>query len=79
MGIEIEKGIPVPSHSQSEANKYPWQQMSIGDSFVVPRINGEPMQLTRNRANKATTYAKKFGHKHCSRAVEGGIRIWRIE
>lgn len=79
MEIKLETGIPIPSRAKSEAAKYPWKEMKVGNSFVVPRINGEPMQLTRDRANKAVTYAKKYGHKYCTRTIEAGIRVWRIE
>jgi len=78
MTIMLEKGIPVPVRSSAVAAKYPWKEMQVGDSFVVPREGDEPMQLTRERANKAVTFAKKYGMTFCQRTVETGIRIWRL-
>jgi hypothetical protein len=76
--IKIEKGIPVPERPSGSAAKYPWNQLEVGDSFVVPRMNGEPMQLTRERAGKAIQFAKKRGWTFCTRQVETGIRVWRL-
>lgn len=79
--IKIESGIPIPERISNFAKKYPWKEMKVGDSIFVDRINGEPVQLTRERASKAITYAKKFGIKFCTRAAAdgSGVRIWRIE
>ncbi len=76
--IKIETDIPVPERASNIGAKYPFADMKVGDSFLVPRINGEPIQMTRERANKAVTYAKRKGGKYCSRSGEDGTRIWRL-
>lgn len=78
--IKLEKGVPIPESPKSFASKYPWGQMEVGDSFLIPQIDNEPIQSTRERASKAVSYAKR--HKNinfCTRKVDGGIRVWRIE
>lgn len=71
--MKIEKNIPVPSpHAARE--KYPFHQMEIGDSFVVP--------VDRRTAASAacTWYKKKHGMRFVTRTTEDGkfVRVWRI-
>lgn len=77
--IKLETDIPIPVRPKSSANKYPWGEMKVGDSFLIPRVNGEVIQLVRERATKAIQWAKRTGHKYCTRASDEGVRVWRIE
>ena len=76
--IKIESGIPIPERASNMAAKYPFNDMKVGDSFLVPRINGEPVTVTRERATKAISYAKRKGGKYCSRTNDEGTRVWRL-
>lgn len=71
--IEIEKGIPVPKEIYGRRRKYPWREMSIGDSFVV--------ELRRSSVHCAISGAnRRTGMRFIARKTDDGrYRIWRVE
>lgn len=69
---EIEKGIPVPQF------KYPFRDMKIGDSFLVPCDKSE-VKVVRNRLVSAACGLKPRDAKFSCRTVAGGVRCWRIK
>lgn len=70
----IDKGIPCPTGTLLD--RFPFAQMEIGDSFLVPK--GE---MSENTARSyLSRYAKdKKDVAYRAFAAEGGIRIWRVE
>jgi len=71
MNFVIEKNVPIPPPGQT---KYPWAEMEVGDSFLVPADKG----------NSAKTAASHFirrnpGKKFLSRAEGDELRIWRVK
>jgi len=75
MEIKIEKGIPIPipAGRQGAQRKNPFDEMEIGDSFLVAE---EKIRTVRSLASFAK---KKSGMKVATRKVDGGFRVWRIE
>lgn len=74
--ITIEKGIPMPK--QTRTSKYPFNEMVVGDSFLLECLPTAP-SLARLR-NACAAYRKRDGKaetKFAVRAVEDGIRVWR--
>lgn len=69
--MEIEGGIPVSEH-RGGFYKYPWQEMQVGDSFLVADKTIQSMSSVANRA------AARFGFKFSCRSTDEGVRIWRI-
>lgn len=71
--MEIEKNIPIP-RSHAEGVKYPFPQMEIGDSFVVPIDRRVAVCMACLR------YKEKHGKQFTTRKTEDGksIRVWRI-
>lgn len=71
--IKIEKGVPVPPRrTRKGISKYPFRQMEVGDSFLMP-------DYTVVRAwGILGPYAKRLGQKYTVRTVEGGARVWRV-
>jgi hypothetical protein len=69
MAFEIEKGVP----RQAPNVKYPFADMQVGDSFLVPR------GTARIVASAAVWAAARGYGKFSCRTVEGGVRVWRIE
>ena len=69
----IEKGIPIPPHGNSRTSKYPWADLCVGDSFFVPGVKTDAMAGSKANATK------KYNAKYSMRAVDGGVRVWRIE
>ena len=76
--FEVESGIPVPPDARGLTNKYPWNDMKVGDSFFVPdRPDGR-----RSALSSSVNYQhKKSGNtvKYATRKVTGGVRVWRVE
>ena len=80
MKFKVEKGIDIPQinvggEGRSHLEKYPFLDLEVGDSFIVP--------LTGNKAaNFRCLVAKKNsspdGRRYTTRTVDGGIRVWRI-
>jgi hypothetical protein len=69
---EIEKDIPVTI--KSEKAKYPFSEMEVGDSFLVPK-GQENAKLHREAAY---SHGRKNNVKFKTKSVAGGTRIWRI-
>lgn len=75
MTIQIDKGIPVPAHNKKYAKKYPFQEMEIGDSFLMPLPDGK----SPGSLYAAMSGAKKrFNINLTAARVDGGVRVWRI-
>ena len=72
--FKIDHKVPLPPPIRKKGPaKYPWLAMKVGDSFFVPegKINN-----LRASASRAST---DFKWKFVARAVEGGVRIWRVK
>ncbi len=72
--ISIERGIPAPVlHAR---NKYPFQEMLVGDSFFCTQKDGSV-------SSSAAWVQKKHGFKFtCRIVVENGVkgtRCWRVK
>lgn len=68
--IKVDKNVPPPR----QRGKYPWRQMEVGDSFLVP----EGME---NSVRYAASYFRKRNpdYKFMVRKQEDGTyRCWRI-
>ena len=63
--VTIESGIPIP---EPRMNKYPWEQMKVGDSFTV----------TKGRRPGVLLSAKTAGVKITVRKENNLIRVWLI-
>jgi hypothetical protein len=71
----IEKNVPVPSSTAQRGRPavYPFKQMHVGDSFVVPKDRATAL---RCRVGKA---AQQYGIKLVTRKQpDGSLRCWRI-
>ena len=73
--IKIERGVPMP-HRVARQRKYPFAQMDVGDSFLVP-LDG--VDRIRVQNSVCSTARGVSGRKFCTSMVEGGVRVWRIE
>ena len=66
--FKIDKDVPMPNMWQ----KYPLGDMEIGDSFFLPRAK------TQNISPMLRKYSIRNNKKFSVRAVDGGVRVWRI-
>jgi hypothetical protein len=79
----IEKGIPPPTRGRGwkhqrnkKREKYPWRDMSPGDSFFVPCKEADKMRIM-NRLTSAGVRAFGTG-KAAVQIFPKGVRAWRL-
>ncbi len=68
--FEVEKGIAVPEHNRKCAKKFPFEQLEIGDSFLVP--------LATNKSPSSIYSAISQARKKLNIALTSA-RVWRIK
>lgn len=68
--ISIDKNVPLPP-PRANHNKYPWNIMQVGDSFIIPQ---ESHSAYSNAYRASERYAPK---RFVCRQVKEGYRIWR--
>lgn len=66
MSFKTQKDVPVPPAK----TKYPFSEMQVGDSIVVPNVNC---------TCAAYAYGRKHKQKFRTRAQGDWYRIWRVE
>lgn len=78
---KVEKGVPVPRTRRGRPRLYPWEQLAVGDSFLVACEEGDKRKTLHRARNAAAMFAKRRGldWRFSFRQVEGGIRIWRMK
>lgn len=69
---QIEKSVPI--QEIKPPNYYPFSQLEVGDSFLVPDADKKKIASVRACAS---TFAKKSGRKLVCKKAEGGVRVWR--
>ena len=67
MEVKIEKNVPFVRTGAGAPNKYPWREMEVGDSFVLPYVR-----------RGFSTMAKLAGIKVATRKEGDKLRVWRI-
>ncbi len=69
--MKIDKNIEMPMYKNK---RYPFDELKVGDSFLVDTIT------KTSQFSSFVSYARlKTGKKFVTRAVEGGVRVWRTE
>lgn len=78
-GFQIEKNVPLPPRGgPGRPYIYPFRDMEVGDSFLVPCGDNE---RDREKTHRRLTGAWKAvqGRKFTARRIVGeGVRVWRI-
>ena len=77
---KIEKNVEIPVvHSKQ---KYPWDQMEVGDSVFIEAEEGQALfNLKRTVGPSARYYGDKTGKKFKTLKDDenNGVRVWRVE
>ena len=68
--IVVQKGHQLPK--QRVVYAYPYEDMEIGDSFVVPIAARQKVMNANSRA------AKRLGMRFSARTEGDVVRIWRV-
>lgn len=73
---DIEKDLEMPKSlgQKGRPRIYPWDKMSVGDSFFVADQNDKGKV-----AVAASIYGKKHGLRLSLKNEGDGFRVWRIE
>jgi hypothetical protein len=74
---KVESNIEAPSFRRGK--KYPFADMAVGDSFLVP--NSEITDITYRQNSirgSALSYGKKNNAQFSTRRTEEGLRCWRV-
>ena len=74
-GIQVEKGIAMPAMRGNEGNAYPYEEMKVGDSFMVAGGTKSLINAVCARNKKA---GEEWGMTFTAKKVEGGVRVWRV-
>ena len=84
MEFKIDKNIPLPKRTRIA--KYPFAEMAVGDSFLIPVDFEELLPKTLRRMVAAKTTAAAGLRKQRSdktafivAEVPEGVRVWRKE
>jgi hypothetical protein len=70
--IKVEKGVPFTRYQHIARGVYPFAEMDVGDSFFAPGVSAT--QMGSRCAYQKLKYQKRFS----IRAVDGGVRVWRL-
>lgn len=70
----IEHGVPLRPRSGGlgASAKYPFAEMTVGDSFVGPA------SLRKRASSAAAAHFRKYGRKFSIRNDGDGFRCWRV-
>ena len=73
---KIQKGVPIPDPNipVTKTTKYPWKDMEVGDSFLVPNKDKDTVHALQNAARLS---GKKHNRDYITRKLDKGIRCWR--
>lgn len=81
--ITIDKNIPIPNGAdwESKPEKYPFAEMEIGDSFFIACKDSMAPLCQSSLELAALSYASEHNldAKFVTRAVLGGVRVWRVK
>jgi len=75
--FHIERNIPLPEQSRGVRNKYPWRQMRVGDSFLVPCGEYEVPEVMNSLTSCRAGAQRSTGYRFALRKAAGGVRVWR--
>ena len=72
--VMVEKNIDMPV-MRVTASKYPYDEMEVGDSFMV---TSERISMINTMCGVNKKKGEELGMKFIAKRVEGGVRVWRI-
>lgn len=72
--MKIESNIDTPTGRVGRPAKYPFREMSVGDSIF---FDDQPKGSQSNPAVAARVVARDWGWSFVTRKEGSGVRIWR--
>ena len=78
--FEIESNIPIPDPECGVKSKYPFADMKIGDSFLMPYADKTPVKQRMVLIHAIRHFRRKHPDRtFATRQQDTGIRVWRTE
>jgi hypothetical protein len=71
----IDKGVELPTLVPGKSSKYPFKDMEIGDSFLVP--HGGDDTAKHKIYSSASNTGRRMQRKFTIRRLPEGFRVWR--
>lgn len=72
MEFKIQKNVPIPARAKAKS-KYPFDKMSVGESFVAP-VKPQGLYIAARKWAKENDSNARF----VVRAENEGSRCWRV-
>lgn len=81
--MSVDAAVPLPAPFSGN-RRYPWREMSVGDSFFVKADGYDVLLLQRRLSALAHGAVARIGdrRRYTTRVVrvgEIGVRVWRTE
>jgi hypothetical protein len=76
--FKIESGVPLVRIGHNRG-KYPFRRLKVGESFMVACGPNEFKEQMNSLTSCSHWASYKTGFKFATRAVDGGIRVWRTQ
>ena len=76
--LKIEKNIAIPAKYKAKPRKYPWRELKVGESFLIPCNTS----AERSHAASGVLQAARgsvWSGKLTTRCCPEGVRVWRIK
>lgn len=79
--FQLEADVPVPKGTQGRKSKYPFGEMAVNDSFLVPLGDKAVKNVRANVLSSAFRYRKQVDENFhvITRIEDDGVRVWRKE
>jgi hypothetical protein len=82
--FKIEQNVPLPAIPRGAPPspiKYPWSELNVGDSFFVPLVDKNIMAIRTAIILDLKKFSTQTGQKIkiTTRAIDNGVRVWRIK
>jgi hypothetical protein len=84
MTFKIDKNVPMLKISKGRPRIYPFPEMEVGDSFVVPitdEMESDQDKSSRLLRSAASAYSRRYGSKFSVQfqRSKNVTRCWRVE
>lgn len=73
--MKIEKGVPCPYSGRRDGPQYPFSEMEVGDSFLIPK---EMNYINVRYGYFSFVHRRGLDWKFTVRKTPEGHRCWRI-
>lgn len=77
--MRIETGVPIPSYTRPTKYRFPLGEMEVGDSFFVEWPSSGREKFLATARSLISRFGRTYGMRFATRALDDGVRVWRID